>query len=211
MSVIIQASQVIQTIEHAAQSLLANADYFTALDQEVGDGDLGITMAKAANALLEYIQTKPISDIGSWLASAGMAVNRAAPSTMGTLLSTALMRAGKEVKEKEELSLSDLSNMFKAADKGIQERGQAHLGDKTIVDSLHPAAEAFASTLENGDGLAEAGAQALAAAKNGRDAVTPQRNKIGRASWVGERTEGKIDPGCAVCVVLINAIVQEQK
>jgi len=97
--------------------------------------------------------------------------------------------------------------MFAAADTGIQERGKAKLGDKTIVDAIHPASETFAAALSAGEPLEQAGAKALQAAKDGRDSVTPLRSKIGRASWVGERTEGRVDPGCAAFVVMLSAIL----
>ena len=97
----------------------------------MGDGDLGITASKAAAALENYLQTPPGDDLGSYIASAGMAVNRAASSTMGTLLATALMRAGKVAKGKSELTSEDVAEMFHAADVGILERGKAKPGDKT--------------------------------------------------------------------------------
>jgi dihydroxyacetone kinase len=88
------------------------------------------------------------------------------------------------------------------------ERGKANLGDKTIVDAIHPAAEAFAAAVAQGDALPEAAQKALAAATAGRDGVTPLRSRIGRASWVGERTEGKVDPGCAALVIMLEAAAQ---
>jgi len=97
--------------------------------------------------------------------------------------------------------------MLQAAEQGMQERGKAQLGDKTILDALHPANAAFAAAIAAGEPVEAAGARALAAAQAGRDAVTPKRSQIGRASWVGERTEGQIDPGCAALVVILAALV----
>ena len=136
-----------------------------------------------------------------------MLANKVGPSTMGTLLATALMRAGKVVMGKAELAPSDLVAMLQAAEVGMQERGKAQLGDKTILDALHPANEAFAAAIAAGEPVEAAGKKALAAAEAGRDAVTPRRSQIGRASWVGERTEGQIDPGCAALVVILAALV----
>ena len=139
---------------------------------------------------------------------AGMATNKAAPSTLGTLTATALMRAGKPVKGKSEISVDDLVVMFDAASTGMQERGKAKLGDKTIVDAIQPASEAFAAAVAAGGSLGKAWAKTIVAAEAGRDSVTPLRSKIGRASWVGERTEGKVDPGCAALVIVLNALVE---
>jgi dihydroxyacetone kinase-like protein len=204
----IQGQVVAATVLRASNALNQNSAYLTELDQALGDGDTGITLSKVATALIDYVNANPVDDIGNYLAKAGMAANKAAPSTLGTLLATALMRAGKEVKGQTELSAQDLVNMFNAADDGVQQRGKAKLGDKTLVDALHPASEAFAKAIAAGASLKEAGRRALQAAEAGRDRVTPLRSQVGRASWVGERTEGKVDPGCAALVVVLSAIVE---
>lgn len=190
-------------------ALQANADYLTSLDQAIGDGDLGITLAKIATALAEYVATTPVDDLGVFFINAGMAANRAGSSTMGTLLATALMRAGRVLRGQSELTGPNLVAMLSAADLGIMERGKANLGDKTILDALHPAAEAFAAAVYSGARLQEAGLEMIAAAEVGQDAVTPLRSRIGRASWVGDRTVGQVDPGCATLVIILKALVQE--
>jgi dihydroxyacetone kinase len=205
MSKTINAGQVKAAFQRAAKALQANYDLLTELDQALGDGDLGITANKVAETLLAHVEIAE-PDLGKMLAQGGMAVNRAASSTMGTLIATALMRAGKEVRGKESLQPADLARMLQMADLGIQERGKAHLGDKTVIDVIHPASEAFAAALAEGAALTEAGARMAAAARAGRDRVTPLRNRVGRASWQGERTEGKPDPGCTLAMVVLEAI-----
>ena len=115
------------------------------------------------------------------------------------------MSAGKVVRDRTELEPGDLAAMFQAADEGIQSRGKAKLGDKTIVDALHPASEAFSAAVAAGGSLQRSRRGGHRAATAGRDSVTPLRSKIGRASWVGERTEGKVDPGCAMFVLVLEA------
>lgn len=204
----IQGQAVVDAALRAANALIEKSDTLTELDQAMGDGDTGITLGKVAVAMIDYVEANAIDDIGGYLAKGGMAINKAAPSTLGTLIATALMRAGKEVKGKTELSAQELVAMFNAADEGVQQRGKANLGDKTVVDALHPASVAFAEAIAAGADLQAAGLAALQAARVGRDQVTPLRSKIGRASWVGERTEGKVDPGCEALVVILNAVVQ---
>ena len=204
----IQAQAVADAVLRASNALNENSTYLTELDQALGDGDTGITLGKIATALIDYVNGNTVDDIGNYLAKAGMAANKAAPSTLGTLLATALMRAGKEVKGQTELSVQDLVTMFNAADDGVQQRGKAKLGDKTIVDSIHPASLAFSEAVAEGGSLKEAGVRALRAAEAGRDRVTPLRSQVGRASWVGERTEGKVDPGCAAFVIMLSAVVE---
>jgi dihydroxyacetone kinase len=208
MTETVSKQAVVAATERVCTALKEQKDYLTSLDQEMGDGDMGITLAKIARALESYIEDASDDDIGKFLLGAGMAANRAAPSTLGTLLATALMRAGKAVKDKTELTPDDLTEIFSAADDGIQERGKAKPGDKTIIDAVHPARIAFNDAVAEGVSLEEAGVRALRAAEEGRDQVIPQRSKIGRASWVGERTEGKVDPGCGAFVVMLSAIVE---
>ncbi len=99
-----------QAMLRVADALEAQRDALQRLDQASGDGDLGITAGKIAAALREYTHTVPLpmDDLGKYLGSAGMAVNKVASSTMGTLLATALLRAGKVVKGQSELSVQNL-------------------------------------------------------------------------------------------------------
>ncbi len=206
----IDTEMIIQAMNRVSAAFRRHRDYLTELDQAVGDGDLGITIEKIADVLADYGQTDPAHDLGKWFAGLGMAINRTASSTMGTLLATALLRAGKEIKGLEVLTPEHLAAMLSAADVGIQERGKAQLGDKTVIDALHPAAVAFVSEIESGSSLIEAGQKMLEAARQGRDRVTPLISKVGRSSWVGERTAGQVDGGCAVMVILLEAITDDR-
>lgn len=204
----IDSVAVVAAVRNLGVELVAQEAYLTSLDQQMGDGDLGITLSKIGLALQEFAgRTAVEGDIGKWLGKAGMAANRAGSSSFGTLLATAFMRGGKAVTGKEALTGDDLAVMFAAADAGVQERGKAQPGDKTVIDAMHPAAEAFAAAVGAGQTIEEAGRAALAAAEQGRDRVTPLRSKIGRASWVGERTEGKVDPGCEAFVVMLRSLL----
>ena len=200
-------AEITSAMKRVAAALRANHEMITELDQAVGDGDLGITAVKLAEALETAASKANIADIGKFLAETGMAVNRAASSTMGTLTATALMQAGKAAMGKPKLAVADLSKLMSAATTGVETRGKAKVGDKTLLDVMRPASDALAAALAAGEPLAAAGAAMLAAASQGRDRVTPLRNKIGRASWLGERTEGKVDPGCEFAVVALTAIV----
>ena len=208
MSAIYGEQSVVGAVRRAGWAVVNHEEQLTALDQAMGDGDLGITLSKIGLALQEFAAATPVEgDLGKWLGKAGMAANKAGSSSFGTLLATALMRGGKTVTGKATLTGADLSAMFAAADAGVQERGKAQPGDKTVIDAMHPAAEAFAAAIGAGQSLREAGQAALTAAEAGRDNVTPLRSKIGRASWVGERTEGKVDPGCEAFVVMLRTLL----
>ena len=147
-------SDIVNALNRAATRLIGMRDKLNELDAAMGDGDSGLTAEKGAIGLRDYLAANPpTSDLGKWLAQVGVAYNKAAPSTMGALMATAFMRAGKEVMGKAELDNESLANMFLAASLGIQERGKATPGDKTIVDAWHPAAEAFQQAITNGSSL----------------------------------------------------------
>ncbi|MEA3327858.1 MAG: dihydroxyacetone kinase subunit L [Chloroflexota bacterium] len=189
-------------------ALISQREYLTSLDQAMGDGDLGITTSKAGEALITYATDEPSDELGKYFMKAGMKVNSAASSTMGTLLATALMQAGKEVKGCEEIDGPALVKMLNAAFQGMMDRGKAKLGDKTILDALGPAAEAFETACAEGDDLPTAGEKMVSAAEAGLAAVIPLQSRIGRASWLGERTRGLVDPGCAALVIILKAIIK---
>jgi dihydroxyacetone kinase len=205
----ISREEVLEAVQRVAAAVQAQYEHLTKLDQALGDGDLGITAKKIAAALNEYVAASSSEDLGKFIASAGMAVNRAASSTMGTLLATALMRAGKEIRGLDAIDGKNLAAMLKAADLGIQERGKAKPGDKTIVDALHPATEAFNSAINDGDRLELAAEKMIDAAQAGLEYATSLKSRIGRASWIGERTVGQIDPGCSLLIIILKAVMNK--
>jgi dihydroxyacetone kinase-like protein len=202
----IASARVCAAMHAAAAALRANAAELGALDRALGDGDLGATAAQVAGALARYADTTEETDLGRLLAQAGVAVQRAVPSTMGALVAVALVRAGQAVLGQHIAGPDDLARMLWAADAGLRERGRVRPGDKTLIDVTHPAAQAFAAALRGGAALPEAAARMLAAARAGRDGVTGLRNRVGRASWLGAGSKGKADPGAALAVLVLEAL-----
>ncbi len=195
-------------IERVAKKLLEITDLLNILDAAMGDGDTGVSVSKGAQGVLEHMAANPVGeDIGKWLAGVGMTYNRTAPSTMGALVATALMRAGKEALGNSSVDNATLAKMLVAASVGVQERGKAKLGDKTLLDALHPAAQAFSAAINTGSSLEDAGQAMLEAARKGRDDATPLKSMIGRANWVGG-TEGKVDPGTVLVVTVLEALLE---
>ena len=117
------------------------------------------------------------------------------------------MRAGALAKDKTEVDPAHVAVMLHGAVQSIQEKGKAKLGDKTMLDALHPAVEAYDSAIASGKETKLAVIEMVDAAEKGLEGVTPLRNKVGRASWLGERTEGKIDPGCALVVAILKSLI----
>jgi dihydroxyacetone kinase len=148
-----------------------------------------------------------VDDLGLFFINAGKAINKTASSTLGTLTSIALMRAGKEIMGSSSLDPDSIIRMLCAADHGVQELGKAKPGDKTIVDVLHPAAENFSKAIKEGNDLQHASMIMLEAARKGRDDAVSLRSKKGRGAWVGERSENNLDPGTVLFVSVFEAIL----
>lgn len=204
----ITGADIAAALERVAKRLVDLQDLLNSLDAAIGDGDCGLTTVKSATGLQQYLASSiPIIDVGRWLIQAGAAYNRAAPSTMGALIATAFMRAGKEAIGRTSIDAETLAKMLLAASIGIQERGKARPGDKTILDALNPAAIAFSRSVSGGADLDGAGLAALIAAREGRDAAIQLRSKVGRANWVGERTVWHPDPGTVLFVSALEAVL----
>jgi hypothetical protein len=178
----------------------------------MGDGDLGITAGKMAAALNAYVADEPAAaDVGAYVAQAGVAINRAASSSLGTLLATAAMRAGKEVRGLEEVAAADLARMLTAAGRRHPGAGQGEAGRQDDHRRAAPGGRRVRCGGGGGPGspcCREADARCGACGSRRGD---PLRSRVGRASWVGERTEGLVDPGCEAGVVILEAIAATEE
>jgi dihydroxyacetone kinase-like protein len=208
MPVAISKEQVLSAMQRVIERVLSIREELNQLDAAMGDGDTGITASKGATGLKEYLATNPpADDLGLFFMNAGKAINKAASSTLGTLTSIALMKAGNEIRGSASLDADSLQRMLNAADRAIQDIGKAKPGDKTIVDVLHPAAESFTKAFKDGNDLQVAAMAMLEAARKGRDDALPLRSKMGRGAWVGDRSENTLDPGTVLFVSIFEAIL----
>jgi dihydroxyacetone kinase-like protein len=193
-----------------AADLEAACETITSLDAEVGDGDLGVTCRLGMKAALDLIPTLGQAPLHESLLKAGMAFNSAGASTFGALVATGAMRAAKYVREQntETLDLAAVAGALRAAAEGIQQRGKAARGDKTLLDSLWPAIEALEAARNGGKTLVEAFSDAAAAAEAGAEATRPLRSKFGRAAWMQDRTVGVKDAGAAVMALVVKSLAE---
>jgi dihydroxyacetone kinase-like protein len=127
---------------------------------------------------------------------------------MGALLGTALIEAGKEVRGRNQVGLQEVARMVSAAAAGVQERGKAGLGDKTMLDALIPAAEALERSVQEEHSLLEALRRAQFAAEQGAQSTSEMKAAFGRARWLGERTIGHLDPGATAISLVFCSIVR---
>jgi len=181
-------------------------DYLVDLDSVMGDGDLGLSMSKGFAVASRTMDDYTEKDIGKALFQAGIAMNNAASSTMGTLMATALMKAGKLVKGREEVDFADIVEMGFAVVEGIKERGKASLGDKTILDALVPAVEELKKGFKSDSSILSSFEAAYQAAKDGLEATKDMIAQHGRGRYYGEKSRGKQDPGATVAVLIIEVM-----
>ncbi|HGK4674158.1 TPA: dihydroxyacetone kinase subunit L [Kluyvera georgiana] len=182
-----------------ARIMEANKTVLTELDSVVGDGDLGLTMSDGFAAAARYAQQSDERDVGRFFYMAGKVMASAVPSTMGTLMASGLMQAGKSFKGREVLGFTDAGALFQAWYDGVQQRGKAQPGEKTFLDGMAPALVA----LHAGDEPQTAARKALLLAQQGVQQTTGMLAKHGRAAIHGERSRAFVDPGAMVAQLLI--------
>ena len=208
MRTTITRAELLALLHKMATDLSAQKDYLCQLDAAMGDGDQGITMTLGFGAIAAALPALADQDIGTILTKSGLAFNGTAASTIGALFATACLRAGKECKGKHEIGVADLAAMSEAALAGIQERGKAQVGDKTVLDALAPTVAALQTAAAQGTPLPTALAQALAAAEAGLAATIPLKAKVGRAAWIAERSVGHQDPGATSFYLMLKSAVE---
>jgi len=182
-----------------------NRTWLIELDSVVGDSDLGLTMSDGFRAAADAIKENAPADIGKTAYQAGKAMATAVPSTMGTLMASGLMNAGKVLKGVEELNTKQEVQFFQAYFDGVKNRGKAELGDKTFLDGLYPAIEALAKSEAEGKLDAKLAADtAWEAFQNTKGMLAKQ----GRMAIRGEQSRELLDPGAAVAALLMKGYAQ---
>lgn len=192
---------IVRTI---AETAIANEDYFCQLDSVVGDGDFGYSLARGFEKVLEEFGTFDRSSAGAFLKKTGMVIASRVGGTSGPLWGTAFLRAGAAAAGKAELSSAETIAVLRAAAKGIQDRGGASLGEKTLLDALIPAIDRLEAelTAESSDGGVKALAGMAETAERAAEATAALMAKRGRASYTGERSIGSPDAGAVAIAVI---------
>jgi len=181
-------------------------EYLIEMDSVMGDGDLGITMSKIFKVAADDMKDFDGDTVGQLLMKAGMVMAKAAPSTMGTLMATAFMEAGKKLKEKETLEAGDWILFFDGLQAGIVKRGKTSVGEKTIFDVLSPVYDYVQTLSHDSETLLfrDLTAHAAACLEKTRD----MEAQHGKAACFGEKSKGHVDAGATVAFLLIEAIGQ---
>lgn len=201
--------KLIKTIINIADAIKENKDYLTDLDRAIGDGDHGINLDRGFSSVKDFVlslKKEEINDCGFILNKTAMILISKVGGASGPLYGTAVLKMSSVVNKKDHISLSDGLNMLNAAIEGIISRGKAEKNDKTMLDTLIPAYETFNNLLKNGN-IGEMKTKILEAAKEGMENTKNYPAKKGRASYLGERSVGNIDPGAASSFLIIKTIV----
>ena len=198
-------TRIYECISRIAERIIDNKEYLTELDREIGDADHGVNMARGFQAVLEKVP-QDSDDVGAVLKKTGMTLLSTVGGASGPLYGTAFMEAGKAVAGKERLEAADVPAILDAAIAGIQKRGKAAQGEKTMLDALIPALGTYREKLESGSDLSEAMDAACAAARDGVEFTKTIRATKGRASYLGDRSIGHQDPGATSATLIMEAV-----
>ena len=182
-----------------------NRQPLTDLDSAVGDGDFGISLDRGFTAVQAELTAKPPADIRAVFQSVATVLIKTMGGSSGPLLGTFFLRAAAACADKSELAPADVVALFQAGVDGLQQRGKAALGDKTMMDAWLPAVDAMRGALESGGGLAEILEKGAAAAEAGMRATITMQARKGRGSYLGERSVGHQDPGATATYLLFKA------
>jgi len=198
-------------VRSIAQTALENETVFCELDSVVGDGDFGYSLARGFEKVLESWDGYARIDSGAFLQAVAVTITSRVGGTSGPLWGTAFLRASMVAKGKTTLSGTDIVAMLRAAVEGIQHRGNAELGDKTLLDALVPAANELEAGVAEGGTTAEILDRVAAATRSAAEATTTMLAKRGRASYSGQRSIGSPDAGAIAVAVIIERLSDEWK
>jgi dihydroxyacetone kinase-like protein len=194
------AAELVALFDALADAIEADKARLSELDGAIGDGDHGVTMSMGFSAVRKTLAAAPPADPTGVFNAAAKSFLNAVGASAGPLYATAFLRAGAAVKGQTQ---ADLVAVIAAMARGIAERGKAQPGDKTMLDAWAPAAAAAEAARAKGAALREALAAAAQAAAEGAEATRTMPAKLGRASRLGERALGHLDPGAASAATIL--------
>jgi len=201
-----KSSELKSGVAAIAAAMAANRDYLIQLDQQNGDGDLGITMSDGYGAMAAWLASNDEADLGKALMKCSMIFNEKAPSTLGTITSLFLMAMAKSLKGKTEASVAELATAMESGIGQVMEKAKSKPGEKTILDSVAPAVATLKTAAADGASCAQAFQAAAQAAAAGSEATRNMRSVHGRAAYYGDKSIGIIDGGSVVGRLIFESI-----
>lgn len=180
--------------------------WLTELDSAIGDADHGANMARGMDAVVAKLEAGHPETVDELFKAVGMTLVGSVGGASGPLYGTFFLRMGMTAGAVSSLDGAALAAALRAGLDGIVARGKAEAGDKTMFDALAPGLDALDAALASGSSLADATRAAADAALAGRDATEPLVARKGRASYLGERSAGHLDPGAASSAILLETL-----
>lgn len=186
------------------EKITENKEYLILLDQQNGDGDLGLSMCGGFGAVCSYLASVEETDLGRVFMQASKTFNEAAPSSLGTILSMAMMGIAKKLKGKTEFTLEEMTEALQAGVDNIVAKAGSKPGEKTILDALAPAVCRLRECA--GEGPAAACREAAEAAAQGSERTKQMKAVHGRAAYYAEKSIGVLDGGSVVGRLIFEGI-----
>lgn len=207
-SPVLDTAFFLRWLQDATQVITQEADQLTELDSAIGDADHGINLRRGFTSASAAVTAEPSDSPGGLLKAFGTHLTRTVGGASGPLYGTVLRRAGRALGDEETVSPEALGDALAQAVAGVRRLGDSGPGDKTMVDALAPAAEAYAAALQSGGQLRDALEAAARAAQEGAEGTIPMQARRGRASYLGARSIGHQDPGATSSALLITALYE---
>ena len=198
--------EAIAFVRTFAGRIAENKAYLTDLDSAIGDADHGINMDRGFQAVVAKLDATSPEDIGALFKLVGMTLVSTVGGAGGPLYGTLFLQFGVASAGKVELAPEDWRAALEAAVAGVVARGKAEPQDKTMVDALTPARDAYVAALAGGAALGDALRASADAAEEGMRATIPLVARKGRASYLGERSAGHQDPGATSSALLLRTV-----
>lgn len=206
------AAQVATALRAAAQVISEHRDELVELDRAIGDGDHGENMRRGFTAIVAKLESSTSDSPAAVLKLAATTLISTVGGAAGPLYGTAFLRAATvTVDAGELLDAESVTRALRAALGGVVARGRAELGDKTMVDALDPGVNAAEKELGAGAGITAVLAAAADAADLGADSTVPLVARKGRASYLGERSAGHLDPGARSTALLLRSFADSAR
>ncbi len=201
----VDLAQMERWIRDFAAVVAENAQHLTDLDAAIGDADHGINMDRGMAAVVAALDETPQPDLAALTKKVGMTLVSSVGGASGPLYGTFFLRLATGLGAVDSVSAADFAKALRAGVDGVVQRGRAEAGDKTMFDALAPALDALDQSLAAGSDIGAALADAQVAAERGRDATEAMVARKGRASYLGQRSVGHLDPGATSAAMLIAA------
>ncbi len=199
------AEDLARWIRACAERLHVEAGRLTELDAAIGDADHGSNLDRGFTAAVATIDAEAYAGPGALLKAVGMTLVSTVGGASGPLYGTFFLRCGTALGETATVDAASWGAALRAGVAGVQARGKAEAGDKTMYDAWQPAVDAYDAALAAADDLGAALRAAADAAASGRDATVDLVARKGRASYLGERSRGHLDPGATSTALILEA------